>query len=494
MASKVSATVSNSKTAKKATTTTTTTNNTKTVMKPLDPNDFDSNKVDFSAIKTNPTYGNKSVYTKYLQDNTDGKFRVVARNCKIITSVKEVKPFEDKKANASAKKPEPKPVKHQLFISITDESFIKMVDELEEVIINKSVAWYDDFDVKDCATIFKKTLLNNKFGYAIGTDLSTDCKCIDKTDGAKNDVSIEELTKGKIIDVCFNFDRIKLGSAEFKISPEISQCHIKGVSAAFEYKSITPSVYVPDKITLTDKETKDFGGGIVGKFCKFMVDGVPFRLNLKNVSGRLIKKIDEESGKESFNLCVNITDSETKQMLTNVYENIQKLLVANSKTYYDGKKMNERTIKLKPLFNYGPKDLEKIKKGESPQYSQSMWLKVYHSEEKGFDGKIKDVESKQNLSQDEVANKPLNIENLVLFSKHIWFDKTKGTSINLSLNLCEISTDVPSYNMDDDDDKVDDDKEESDADNQEQNDGATGNDTNVADEDNESEPENSDTE
>jgi hypothetical protein len=104
----------------------------------------------------------------------------------------------------------------------------------------------------------------------------------------------------------------------------------------------------------------------------------------------------------------------------------------------------------KPIVSYSKADLEKIKKGEKPQWDPSIWFKIYHSEEKGFDGKIVNTDTTKPIENTDelVAIKELNIESLEVYNKHIWIG-AKGISVNFTLNKCEVSLDVaPSYDMD----------------------------------------------
>ena len=104
---------------------------------------------------------------------------------------------------------------------------------------------------------------------------------------------------------------------------------------------------------------------------------------------------------------------------------------------------------MKPLVSYNKADQEKMKKGEKPTYDPSVWIKIWHSDDKGFDGKITNVSTKKAITNSEdILNKDLTISSIEFYSRHIWFGP-KGTSINLTLNKCGISYDAPVYDMDD---------------------------------------------
>ena len=93
-----------------------------------------------------------------------------------------------------------------------------------------------------------------------------------------------------------------------------------------------------------------------------------------------------------------------------------------------------------------------------------MYVKLYHSVEKGFDKKIINSADKKPLDNvEDLINKDLNITEVEAYSRHVWFG-IKGTSVNFTLNRCEISYDVPEYKFDDVDESSNKDDEEEDDD------------------------------
>ena len=435
-------------------------NKTKQTIKPIDPSDFNPGMVSYSTVNIHPTYGNKTVYTKISNNNSENgdRFLVVARGCKIITGVSETVPYGSRDGNVPAKADGKKPTL-QVYFSITDKKFQTMFELYESSLISKGVElsneWFNtEMNDEDCSNMLKKSLVYNKFGVSFGGKLSPDFKCKSKIEQVSDVSDLKAvLCKNTIVDVSFSFDSISLGATEYKINCKINQINIVGIadSTSFQSNAIKPENYISDKITLTDKETHIKGG----KFCKFLYDGSPFRVRLEDISAKIWKNIDKDN-KVSFSLCVEMTNNTNKNMFNNVYDNIIKILEAESKTYFDGKKMNAKTMKVKPFYSYGIKDIDK-------KYPESMWIKVFHSDDKGFDGKIKTVDSNDATSPislkdiDSILNKKLHVKSLEIYSRHIWFDKTKGTSINLTLNDCCISFDVPEeYEMDAIDDGHDD--------------------------------------
>ena len=93
-----------------------------------------------------------------------------------------------------------------------------------------------------------------------------------------------------------------------------------------------------------------------------------------------------------------------------------------------------------------------------------MWIKIYWTSAKGFDGKIINADTGKPFSNpDNIINTNLTIASIDMYSRHIWFGP-KGTTINFTLNECIVSSETTEYDMDntnDDDDDNDNDKNKS---------------------------------
>jgi len=425
----------------------------KKVIKPLNPSEFITDYVKFSNVKNNTEIGTKWVDTTYSKTaGSDDKMLVVARGC----VVKTFKKMDNKDKNGKEyidKDGKPRKDKFQIFMGLKDEKFIEMVKSYEEYLLTKanenSVAWFDEqFNDEECSDMLKPLLSEHeKYGTAIGGILGREFTCKSKTDDVP-DVSdlIVALAKGTVIDVCFCFNKIKLGAGKYSIGMEITQINIIGVSSGGEYEAsgIKPDDYAAGKITLTDIQQHEKGG----KFCKILYEEKPLRFRLENVVGRIFKF--EKDGQVSYSMSIRLTDKTLRKMVESVDQEIFDLLVANSKEYYGAKK-TPKLLKaiVKSIYSYNKTDQEKIKKGEKPTYDPSIWIKIFHSDDKGFDGKITNVESGKAIQNtDELINKDLNISLMDTYSRHIWFGP-KGTSINFTLNRCAVSYEVTECDMDD---------------------------------------------
>ena len=161
--------------------------------------------------------------TSYARDDAsaDEKLLIVARGCVIKTFKKmELQPG----ANAGKTRRD----KFQIFMGLKDEAFIEMVKKYEEVLIQAGVenskAWLDEkFDEGECRDMLKPIMNHHeKYGYAIGGILGREFTCKSKTDKVP-DVSdlLVALTKNTIVDVCFWFNKIKLGAGKYSIGVEI---------------------------------------------------------------------------------------------------------------------------------------------------------------------------------------------------------------------------------------------------------------------------------
>jgi hypothetical protein len=423
----------------------------KRVIKPLTPPEFNIDSVKFSNVKNNTELGLKWVDTSYLRgDNSDDKLLIVARGCVIKTFGKMEYKGKDGKVEAKTKDDKPRKDKYSIFMSIKDDEFIDMVKTfekyLEKVGNENSQAWLDDdFSVEECHAMLKPIMTSNeKYGYAIGSVLARDFTCKSKTDEVPDvsDLTVA-LAKNTIIDVCFHFNKVKLGAGTYRLGAEITQINIVGISeGAVDSHGLNPDDFEQGKITLTPLQQHDKGG----KFCKVLYDDHPVRVHLENIVGRIFKF--EKDG-ISYSMSIRLTDSSFRKMVESMDEEIFNLLVANSKEYLGSKKTAKlaRPI-IKPIFSYNKTDQEKIKKGEKPTYDPSIWLKIYYSDEKGFDGKIVNAETDKVIQNTEdLINKDLNISSLDFYSRHIWIGP-KGVSTNFTLGKCKISYETTEYDMD----------------------------------------------
>jgi len=425
----------------------------KRVIKPLNPTEFVSENMKFSNVKNNTEIGTKWVDTTYAKNaGNEERMLVVARGC----VVKTFKKMENKDNNGKEfvnKDGSMRKDKYQIFMGLKDEKFIEMVKNYEQYLVTKgtenSVAWFDEqFNEEECQQMLKPLLSEHeKFGCAIGGILGRDFTCKSKTEDVPDvsDLTVA-LAKGTVIDVCFCFNKIKLGAGKYSIGIEINQINIISIGSGGEYEpsGIKPDEYTPGKITLTEQEQHDKGG----KFCKVRYEDKPLRFHLENVIGRIFKF--EKEGQVSYSMSIRLADKTLRKMIDGLDQEIFDLLVANSKEYFGAKK-TPKLLKaiVKPIYSYNKTDQEKIKKGEKPSFDPSIWIKIYHSEEKGFDGKIVNVETgKPILNTEELLNKDLTISIMDTYSRHIWFGP-KGTSINLTLNKCAISYETTEYDMDD---------------------------------------------
>ena len=425
----------------------------KKIIKPIDSKNFKPSAIEFSNVIVNTELGNKWINTTISND----KILLVARGCTVKT-FKKLDNDKDAKPNLKKDSSYTKKDKFQAFLGVTDTDFIKAVKSYDDSLITFGVKRSQElFDTEmnsdECGEMFKSTLsFHDKYGYAIGGVLSREFNCESKTEDVP-DVSnlIVALEKNTVVDVCFWFNKIKLGVGKYSVGLEILKINIISTGVASQYKSNAISVdeFETGKITLTDREVLDKGA----KKCKVLYgegeSAKALRLKFENTTARMFLNKQPGDEKESYSLSIRLSDPSIRKMIENIDEEIFKILLDKSKEYYDAKKTSKllRPI-VKSLLSYSKADQDKIKKGEKPSYEPSLWIKIYHSEEKGFDGKITNIEGKKPINNTEqLIGKDLNITNLEIYSKHIWFGP-KGTSINFTLNSCEISFDVPEYDMD----------------------------------------------
>jgi hypothetical protein len=456
------------------------------VIKPLNPSEFDINNVEYTNKITNTEYGFEWVNVHYKNPNSKEKqLRVVARKC-VIKSFGKAEVKDDGKKPKKGKDEKPKHDKFQAWLDVKDEAFIEMMktfeDSLLETAVEKSKEWFDDeMTESECLDMRRSAIAHSdKYGYSISATLSNDFTCKSKTEDVP-DVSdlTQALAKKTVVDICFNITKVKLSKMSFRLGLEISQINIISVGGGSEeYVStaITPEEFKKGNIKISERKQHEKGG----RFCKVLYEEKPLRVRLENVGGRIFKF--EKEGQCNYSICIRLADAHVRKMFEDIDEELFNLILANSKELYDGNsKKTAKQLKniLKPLVSYGKTDVEKMKEGKKPEFDPSIWIKLYYSEEKGFDGKIVNVDNNTPFDKaEDIVNKDVNITSIEFFSRHVWFGP-KGTSTNLTLNKCQITYDVPVYDMDDAEDN---DAEESEQEEEEE----------AAEEAEESEAENSD--
>ena len=433
---------------KSSATSTTNTTRPKKIIKPLKPSEFNPSNVEYSNVIVNTDLGNKWINTTIANEN----ILIVARGC-IIKTFKKLDTKDNKKLDTKTSD------KFQVFMGITDKDFIKTITEYDDSLIqygvkNSKTLFDDEMTETECREMFTPKTLNyhEKYGYAIGCQLSKEFKCDSKTEDVTDTLDLTlALAKNTIVDVCFWLKKIKLGVGKYSAGLEITKINITGLGSTSQYKSnaITPDEFVSGKITLTEREVLEKGA----KKCKILYgdgeDAKPLRFKLENIIGRIFENKQPGDEKVSYSLSIRLTNPSIRKMIETIDEEIFKILLEKSKEYYDAKKTSKllRPI-VKSLLSFNKADQEKIKKGEKPTYEPSLWIKIYHSDEKGFDGKIVNTDGNKPMNNtNDLINKDLTISSLEIYSKHIWFGP-KGTSINFTLNECGVSFDVPDYDMD----------------------------------------------
>ena len=415
------------------------------MIKPFNPTDVDPSKVSFSNVINIPDIGVK--YCKMTYDDAtsnDKKLLVVIRGCKIIT----FKKLENDK-DAKGKKD-----KYQIFMGVKDENFINMIKKFEKYLITQGVEnskqWFDEtMEEEECIEMLKPTLTTSEKypGYAIGGVLANDFVCKSTTSDVPDVSNLEEaLQKKTVIDVCISINKLKLGVGKYSLGFEINQINIKSIGDGEQYESnaFTPETFNKEKISLDTIQQHEKGG----KFCYLLYEDKKLRVKLTDTVGRIFK-LENDNG-VSYSMSIRLRDEKLHSIIKDIDKSIFTTLLTKSKDYY-GSKKTEKLLKtaLKPLESYNKADQEKIKRGEKPTYEPSIWIKIWHSDEKGFDGKIVNNETNKAITNTEdVLNKDINISSIEFYSRHIWFGP-KGTSINLTVNKCNVSYDAPVYDMDD---------------------------------------------
>jgi len=439
----------------------------KNIIKTLNPNEFINENVRFSNVKNNTELGLKWVDINYARDSQDTdeklfqKLFIVARGCVIKKFGKVETKGNDGKEPALAKDGKPRKDKFSIFMVLNDKEFINMINNFElylaQIGHENDQAWFDnDFTVEECQDMLKSCISKNKkdekdekkakYGdtTAIGGTLSRDFICRSKCEEVPvvSDLNVA-LAKNNIVDVCFHINKIKLGAGTYRIGMEVTQINVVGVSeGSGESHGLKPEEYTPGLITLTPLQQHEKGG----KFCKMLYQERPVRIHLENIKARIFKFDKEET--ISYSMSIRLSDPTFRKMVESIDEEVFNLLVEKSKDYLGAKKTPKIARPMvKQICSYNKADAEKVKKGEKPTYDPSIWLKIYFSDEKGFDGKIINSSTGKAIQNTEdLINKDLDISSLDFYSRHIWF--AKQATVNFTLGKCAVTYETTEYDMD----------------------------------------------
>ena len=418
------------------------------IYKPVDPIDFNEQKVKYSEPK--PTKdGFKKIYTEY---NDTKQFLFVIRGCKILNFI------EGK----------------NLFVQITDENAMQMIRKYESSITSKclddSVSWFGEKYNQEESTNALKTILLSKpefpDSFTLSLPLSDKFIVKSKVSSITDDIDIKtKLAKFNLIDVCVNFKSIKIAKVEYNIIVECNQANIVSVGKTGEYKSnaILPENYTPGKITLSKLNTKTYNGkngspDITTKSAEVLYNSKGFRCNFKDINSRIFKYIkDGNEDSTSYSLSLRAPkDTPERKMFDSIYDESFKIVSTgdNCKEYYD-KKYTPKQLKgmFKHILAYNKADQELIKLGKEPTNQPSIYFNIlFNKNDNGkgnkFYGKFMNNADKKVIENiDELLGKDLNITSLETYCKGVSFH-SKGTSIKFVVDKCYINFDVPEYDMD----------------------------------------------
>uniref|UniRef100_A0A6C0HM43 Uncharacterized protein n=1 Tax=viral metagenome TaxID=1070528 RepID=A0A6C0HM43_9ZZZZ len=428
----------------------------KAMIPPLIPTDFSNDSVVYSSLNVTDK-GFKSITTTY----DAGEFVVIAKNCTVISYKKKDNSASeevDTKNKNKKDKYQPKD-KYQLFMNIKDEAFINFVETYEKSLIEigakHSKEWFDGhvFDEDETATMFKPLMKKHSiYGYSLSANLTNDCNVINNTGktteitGATN--SEAALIKNSIVNIAFRFNKINIVKFDsYRVGIDIKQVNVNGVASNAPMKSnaIMANEYEKGKITFSPLDTSNKNG----KKCNILYNAPSLlRISFKNVIGRLFRMEDPE-GKVTYSISIRLTDPEYCKMFANIEQEIIDLLYSKRVEFYGTNKTKKQVTLGVHITSYGKDDKVRIQNGEPPKYPKSLWVKIFHNYAKSFDNKIINSETKLPITNaDELVNKDLTIVDLETYVRHLWIG-AQGTSINFTLNKCEISYEVPIYNMDD---------------------------------------------
>lgn len=416
----------------------------KKVIKPLTNEDLDVNKIVISSVKTNSEYNLRFVDLKYKNADKEEKLLLVARGCCIKTT----------KILNNDNKNDPKKIRYQLFLSIKDTNFIECINKINKLVMedklkDKYSEWTDNKFACEEIKLKDTILVNQIHGNGMSCILARDFICKSKIPEITDTSNINILKKGLIIDVCFNFNKLKFILDEIKLGFEISQINIIGIDKEEEEgKCINLNEYIPENITLSELETNTNSG----KFCKVKYYNTTFRFKIDNKVGRLIKSVDKSNpDKINYSLAIKVNDEEFKKKIELIYNDIFQQLFKNSEKYMNKKSPKIQTFKkfVRSLLSYSKEDQKLIENNNQPKYSPTFWVKIYYDKDSTDPTKIYLNGSKEPVKNyNDLEGKDLNFNLIDVYCRHVWL-KEEAT-INFTLNKCIITNQNEELNMDED--------------------------------------------
>tara|TARA_B100001057_G_scaffold431392_1_gene458808 strand:+ start:304 stop:1653 length:1350 start_codon:yes stop_codon:yes gene_type:complete len=327
--------------------------------------------------------------------------------------------------------------KPAIYLTCEDSEFKDLIsayeNELLKVAIDNSELWYDsELTEEECREYQESMIIHNS---KYDND-SLSCP-ISKKAVIKNLITAEvkqldnstfeqDLVKGMKVDVAIELMHVKLNNDKYKTVANITQINIIGFDdSKMSMPSINCSSFDIDKIGVTEPEKHKMGK----KFCKITYNENTVRFTLTDIKARFIKPRQEGQG--SYQFAVSLLNKDDVNMFTEISNKVKEHLMSESKK--DKKKYGKTSVIINKIF----KDFPQVSSDPSKDYPPSLWIKVYYSDEKGFENRIiNTITNKPVKSIDEFTDAQYNVTSITFYSRHVWFGDSIST--NFTMDSCDV--------------------------------------------------------
>ena len=411
---------------------------------------FCSENLNFGNIHINVERNLRSVPIKYSSTSGD-------KNDKLIVRIKGSRII-------MAKGPNEKSQYNSIYISIEDKDAIELFKKIEDIVKTtadeRKVEWFgnDQMDMDDINSNFRPSISENtKYkSFNMNVNLSKYPRIVHMGTPTQED-PMSVLQKNQIIDLCVEIDKVKPSLQSIKLGYVATYIQITGISEETQTATtFFPFDFEEDKFKVGELQTNESGG----KFARISYDDSSPTFALDNISARIFHnqneyedpKTKEKKFKDAYTLYIRLSNEE----YATLYKRIDKALFAGFKSghmIYLGRPKSSKPFKdsvLETIYSsilYNKEDREKIRMKEEPKNQPTLRISIYWNEENKFGNKFVDVDGNL-INVEEYINKPITIQHLEFYVKHMWFGKD-NTTVKFNLSKCIVEDMTPEYIMDD---------------------------------------------
>ena len=412
---------------------------------PITLETFDESAIGFKNLYINHEYNLRSVPITYKCAELQNKLVVIIKGCRIIM----------------AKGPGEKSSSNSLYVSVSDASAIELFKKIEEIILNvaveRRVEWFgnEDFDMDEISEIHKPSITENaKYkSHNMNINLSKFVKIVNMG-VPTNEPPMEVLQPNQIVDICLEVEKVKPSIKSLKLGYIATKIKITGVSdEVARSASYFPVDFEDSEFKLGELETHVLGG----KFTKLTYAGGSPTFALNDINARIFHneqetedpKTKEKKKKDVYSLSVRLTKDDD----ISLFQRVDKALFNGFKKGhlgYLGRSKAAKDSVLESLYCsilYNKEDREKIRSKEQPKNPPALRISIFWNADSGFGKSFVDPDGNP-INVSEIVNKPITIQRLEFYCKHMWFG-VEATTVKFALSKCVVAESTPDYNMDD---------------------------------------------